>query len=190
MDPCDDPLFRPGTESVLCAASIEQARIVFRFARADLEPMGGYRFIDSATRVAILHKPTNTRLRVIGSNGKTAMGLGQHAIRGRSADEPGAWEVNGGQLLQDAIETAKGKPGSPLRVVYIGTLAPAVSGWWHDMIADGSRGSVYVQALRGDPERWDKWGEIRRCNPLTADLARIQAEAAGGNATMRGRTPG
>ena len=165
MDP-SDPLFRPGTESVLCAASIEQARIVFRFARADLEPMGGYRFIDSATRVAILHKPTNTRLRVIGSNGKTAMGLVNcpWAI----CDEPGAWEVNGGQLLQDAIETAKGKPGSPLRVVYIGTLAPAVSGWWHDMIADGSRGSVYVQALRGDPERWDQWPEIRRCNPLTA----------------------
>ena len=39
-----DPLFRPGTESVLCAASIEQARIVFRFARAELEPLGGYRF--------------------------------------------------------------------------------------------------------------------------------------------------
>ena len=31
LDPAD-PLFRPGTESVLCAASIEQARIVFRFA--------------------------------------------------------------------------------------------------------------------------------------------------------------
>ena len=42
-----DPLFRPGTESVLCAASIEQARIVFRFARAELEPSGEYRFIDS-----------------------------------------------------------------------------------------------------------------------------------------------
>ena len=62
-----DPLFRPGTESVLCAASIEQARIVFRFARTELEPSGEYRFIDSATRAAILHKSTNTRLRVIGS---------------------------------------------------------------------------------------------------------------------------
>ena len=62
------------------------------------------------------------------------------------ADEPGAWETIGGQLVHDAIETAKGKPGSPLRVVYIGTLAPAVGGWWHDLIADGSRGSTYVQA--------------------------------------------
>ena len=56
-----DPLFKPGSESVLCAASIEQARIVFRFARAELEPLGGYRFIDSATRAAILHVASPTQ---------------------------------------------------------------------------------------------------------------------------------
>ena len=72
MDP-SDPLFRPDTESVLCAASIEQARIVFRFARSELEPRGGYRFLDSHTRIGIVHVATNTRLRVIGSNGRTAM---------------------------------------------------------------------------------------------------------------------
>ena len=37
LDP-DDELFRPGTESVLVSGSIEQCRIVFRFAREDLEP--------------------------------------------------------------------------------------------------------------------------------------------------------
>ena len=160
-----DALFRPGTESVLCAASIEQARIVFRFARAELEPRGGYRFLDSHTRIGIVHKDTNTRLRVIGSNGKTAMGL--VGCPWAVCDEPGAWEVNGGQLLHDAIETAKGKPESPLRVVYIGTLAPATGGWWHDLIEDGSHGSAHIHALQGDPERWDQWAEIRRCNPLT-----------------------
>ena len=93
----DDKLFRPGTESVLGAASIEQARIVFRFARADLEPSGEYSFTDSHTRIGIRHKATNTRLRVIGSNGKTAMGIVNtpYAI----LDEPGSWETNGGQLL-------------------------------------------------------------------------------------------
>ena len=171
MDP-DDSLFRPGTESVLCAASIEQARIVFRFVRGDLEGRGGYRFLDSHTRIGVTHVPTNTRLRVIGSNGRTAMGL--VGCPWAVCDEPGAWEVNGGQLLHDAIETAKGKPGSPLKVIYIGTLAPAMSGWWHDLVADGSHGSVYVQALRGDPERWDQWPEIRRCNPLTAVSAEFR----------------
>ena len=162
----DDALFRAGTESVLCAASIEQARIVFRFARETLEPTGAYSFLDSHTRIGIRHKATNTRLRVIGSNGKTAMGL--VGCPWAICDEPGAWEVNGGTLLHDAVMTAMGKPGSPLRALYIGTLAPAVSGWWHDLIDDGTHGSTYVQALRGDPERWDDWNEIRRCNPLTA----------------------
>ena len=69
------------------------------------------------------------------------------------ADEPGAWENNGGTLLFDAIETAKGKPGSPLRALYLGTLAPALSGWWHDLISGGTNGTTYVQALRGDPEK-------------------------------------
>ena len=161
-----DPLWRPGTESVLCAGSLDQARIVFRFARADLEPTGEYRFLDSQTRIGITHVATNTKLRVIGSNGKTAMGL--VGCPWAICDEPGAWEVNGGQLLHDAISTAAGKPGSPLKALYIGTLAPSLSGWWHDMIAAGPRGSTYVQALQGDPAKWDDWREIRRCNPLTA----------------------
>ena len=93
LDP-DDELFRHGTESVLCAASIEQPRIVFRFARADLEGRGGYRFLDSHTRIGIVHEATNTRLRVIGSNGRTAMGL--VGCPWAICDEPGAWEVNGG----------------------------------------------------------------------------------------------
>ena len=165
LDPADK-LFRPGTESVLCAASLEQARIVFRFARAELEERGGYRFNDSYQRISALHAGTNTRLRVIGSNGRMAMGLVNcpWAI----CDEPGAWEANGGQLLHDAITTAQGKPGSPLRVLYIGTLAPSRSGWWHDLVDAGSRPGRHVTLLQGDPGRWDQWPEIRRCNPLAA----------------------
>ena len=159
-----DSLFRPGTESVLCAASIEQARIVFRFARAELEPLGGYRFIDSATRAAILHLATNTRLRVLGSNGKTAFGLVNTpwAI----CDEPGRWEVTGGQLLFDAIETSKGKPGSPLRSLYIGTIAPSMSGWWADLATSKSGKGRVVMCLQGRRETWDQWRTVAKCNPL------------------------
>ena len=45
-----------------CAASLEQARLCFRFVRNALEPTGEYRFIDSVTRVGITHVPSNTRL--------------------------------------------------------------------------------------------------------------------------------
>ena len=160
-----DPLFRAGTESVLCAASIEQARIVFRFARAELEPSGEYRFIDSATRAAILHKATNTRLRVIGSNGKTAFGLVNTPWV--IADEPGSWETTGGQLLFDAIETAKGKPNSPLRSLYIGTISPATGGWWSELALGKSGQGRAIKCLQGDRAKWDSWAEVRRVNPLT-----------------------
>ena len=70
----DDSLFRPGTESVLCASNVEQSRIVFRFARETLEPTGEYRFLDSVSRIGITHKVTNTRLRVISSSGERRHG--------------------------------------------------------------------------------------------------------------------
>ena len=161
-----DPLHQPGAEYLLCAASIEQARIVYRFVRSVLEPTGQYRFIDSATRLGITHVPSNTKLRVLSSNGKAAFGIVGCPLL--VADEPGSWEVVGGTLMYDAIVTALGKPESHMRTIFIGTLAPASSGWWHDLIADGSKGSTYVQALQGQPDRWDKWQEIRRCNPLTS----------------------
>ena len=50
----------PGSEYLLCAASIEQARLCYRFTRADLEPRGGYRFLDSATRIGITHTAMST----------------------------------------------------------------------------------------------------------------------------------
>ena len=118
------------------------------------------------TRLGITDKRDGTRLRVISSAAKRAFGV--VGVPLWVLDEPGSFEVVGGQLMYDAAMTAQGKPDSPLRVILIGTLAPATSGWWHDLVADGSHGSVYVQTLQGDPERWDSWHEIRRCNPLTA----------------------
>ena len=161
-----DALHVPAAEFLLCAASIEQARLCFRFIRADLEPTGHYTFTDASTRIGIRDKRDNTRLRILSSNGKTSMGIVGCPLL--VADEPGSWETNGGQLMADAILTAQGKPGSPLRVIFIGTLAPSVSGWWHDLVDGGSRGSTYVQVLKGDPEKWDEWREIRRVNPLSA----------------------
>ena len=82
------------------------------------------------------------------------------------ADEPGSWEVVGGELMHDAIQTAHGKPGSPLKVIYIGTLWPSHAGWWPELVEGGSEGSTYVQSLVGKAKRWDQASEIRRCNPL------------------------
>ena len=94
-----DPIHQPGKEAVLLSGSIQQSRIVFNFCRIALEPTGEYRFIDSVTRVGIVHKSSNTRLRVHGSNSKTAFGLVN--VPFVVWDEPGVAEVVGGQRLWD-----------------------------------------------------------------------------------------
>ena len=169
-----DPLFEAGAEYLLGAASLEQARNSFRPLRDALEPTGSYRFIDSITRLGITHKPTNTKLRVMSSNAKTAFGIVGTPLA--VLDEPGAWEVRGGELMYDALSTAQGKPGSRLRLLFVGTLAPATSGWWHDLVARGSHGSTFVAALQGDAATWDKWPTIRKANPLTAISADFRAK--------------
>ena len=167
-----DKLHVAGKEAVLLSSSIEQSRIVFRFVRDELEPLGGYRFTDAANRVGIVHDATNTRLRVHGSNSKTAFGLVN--VPFVVWDEPGAADVVNGQRLWDAVSTSQGKPGSPLTAILIGTLAPAESGWWHEMIEQGSNGSIYVQALQGDAKTWEDWNTIRKANPLTAISAELR----------------
>ena len=163
----DDDLFRVGTESVLVSGSIEQARIVFRVARGFLGE-SEYRYLDSNTRIGITHKETNTKLRIIGSNGKTAMGL--LGCPWAICDEPGAWEINGGQMIWDALTTARGKPDSPLKILIAGTLAPlAVSSghWWFDLVhSESDDDGTYVMKLQGDVQTWDKWPTIRKANPL------------------------
>ena len=164
-----DVLHVPGSEYLLCAGSIEQARLCYRFVRTALEPTGAYRFIDSATRIGITHLASNTRLRVLSSKGKTAMGVVGCPLL--VADEPGSWETIGGELLHDAIQGAQGKPGSAMRVIYTGTVAPSRSGWFADLVERGSHKSVFVMALQGNLKRWDSWPEIKRCNPLMATFA-------------------
>ena len=174
MTPGDD-LFTEGAEFLLCAASLEQARNVYRPIRAELEPTGDYRFIDSVTRLGITHKPTNTKLRVMSSNSKTAFGIVGTPLL--VADEVGAWEIVGGGLLHDAIQTAQGKPLSSLRVVYVGTMAPmgAPGHWFYDLVDAGSQGSTFIQKLVGDAESWDTWATIKKVNPLKAKYAESRA---------------
>ncbi len=150
----------------MIAATLEQGRIVFRVARDILGEDRDYRISDSLTRVQIIHVPTKTALQVRSSNAKGALGLLNCPLV--IGDEPGAWGVSEGESMFDAITTAQGKPASPLKAIFIGTVSPAADGsWWPELIAAGSVGTTYVQALQGDAETWDKWATIRKVNPLS-----------------------
>ena len=161
-----DPLFHRGQEVILLAGSLKQARHAFGFARDELEPTGEYRFQDAQNAVGITHKETRTKLTCVACNGKTGQGIVRCPLI--IADEPGSWEVNGGELMWEAINKARGKPGSELKVLLIGTRAPALGKWWTDLLDDGTRGGVYVYDIQGDEATWDQWATIKKANPLKA----------------------
>ena len=71
----DGPLFEAGSESVLLAGSLDQARAAFRFLRARCPEDRGFKYTDSGQRVSVHHKATNTRVRVASSDAKRAFGI-------------------------------------------------------------------------------------------------------------------
>ena len=169
LDP-DDRLYVPGSESVIVSGSITQCRIVFRILRGLLEPDGpgtnpDFQFCDSANRLYVERRQCGTRLRGHGSNGRTLMGLvGCPMV---ICDEPGSWELAGGSLVHDAIRTAASKSGSPLKSVYVGTLAPGAgdpSHWFHRLVTNSSP-SRYNDLIQGSPSRWDDFRHLRSLNP-------------------------
>ena len=165
-----DPLYVAGGEIVLFAGSIEQCRLTYRQALGFLEPrIGEYRLVDSATRVAITRKDCRTRLKAVGSNPKTSLGL--VGVPLAILDEPAALHTVGGTALWDSIRTAQGKPGSPLKAILTGTLAPADPGsWWPLLVERGTIGSTFVGLLQGRADRWSHWREVLRVNPLARDF--------------------
>ena len=155
-------LFVRGAENILTAGSLDQARICFRFARQMLGE-DHYRYQDSAQRIGILHTASGTRLRVMSSDPKKAMGIvGARLV---VADEPGAWTLLGGQAMYDAIQTAQGK--NQMTVCYLGTIAPDPAGnWWTNLVKAGSSEGTHVTLLQGTQGAWDDWRTIAACNPL------------------------
>ena len=117
----ESPVFNPHKELGLVAASIKQSRIVFRFLRESLGEED-YKYSDAANRLGIKHRDSNVRLEVYSSDPKRAVGIVGTSLV--VSDEPGSWETNAGSLMFEALTTAQGKPGSPLKLVFVGTIGP------------------------------------------------------------------
>ena len=168
------PLFQKGIECLSVSASLEQSRILLGFVREALgDREGDYRWLDSSQRLTVTHKETRTRLRILSSSGKRAMGLAQFSII--LADEPGSWEVRGGQLMWDALRQSLGKREGQ-RLVLIGTRAPAeIASWWPSLVDGGSGRGTHVTELSAPAEApWDAWSTIRKVNPLVMHNASLR----------------
>lgn len=160
------PLWERGVEVLGVSASLEQSRVFLGFVLEALRDVAGeYRPLQSGQRLALTHKATGTRLRILSSSGKRAMGLATFSTI--FADEPGSWEVRGGALMWDALRQSLGKR-SGQRLILIGTRAPAEAGsWWPNLIDGGSGRGMHVTELSAPPgEPWDDYQTIARVNPL------------------------
>ena len=160
-----DPLFEPDVENILVSASRSQAGIVLDFARAALGDSDEYRW----SKDGVIHKSTRTRVRIVSSDARRALGLGAN-VRLIVADEPGAFGPTAGRRLWDALTTALGKRRTT--VVAVGTLAPAPltgpASWWPTFVASGSADGRHVSLLQADPEKWRDFDEVLRVNPVAA----------------------
>ena len=168
----ESPLFDRGVETLIVSASMEQSRTMIAFVKEALGEAAerDYGFTDSSQRLAVTHKATKTRLRVLSSDGKRAMGLANY--KNILADEPGAWQTRGGALMWDALRQSLGKRADQ-RLLMIGTRAPGdPNGWWCNLLAAGSGDGVHVEVIAApedredDPQPWDAWPVIRKANPL------------------------
>ena len=166
----DSPLFEAGIEVLGVSASLEQSRIMLSFLRQFIADAGledDYRWLDSGQRLGVTHKETGTKLRILSSSGKRAMGLANFSII--LADEPASWQARDGAVMYDALRQSLGKR-SGQRLILIGTRAPAEDGsWWPSLLDAGSGPGTHV-TVRSAPDDapWDSWSTIRAVNPLVS----------------------
>ena len=144
--------------------SIEQARIVYQVCpgrtRIDLADIASLIQCYAGQRSFTLPTNTTAPSNAGSSNGRTAMGLVGCPV-GRYADEPGAWETVGGQLLFDATRNSKRKTRlSAAKSLYIGThRRQPWAGWWQRTSALGKSGQGRaIKCLQGDRAKWDRLG--------------------------------
>ncbi|MCY4300950.1 MAG: hypothetical protein OXC68_04320 [Aestuariivita sp.] len=165
-----DELHIPGGLSYIVSVSLGQARRTsFRSLRMMIGDSEDYTVNESTQQANITHRDTGTRIEALPANHKTAQGL--LGVRFLIGDEPGAWEINGGQQMADAIEEGQGKPGDDMKIIYIGTLGPNAlhaGHWYYDLVTNGHDPDEgrYVMAYMGDRRKWNRKKEIARVNPV------------------------
>ena len=161
-----DVLYGDGREAHIVSQSIGQARrTVFKqlaaYYRSGDE---GFKVSSSHNMAEIRHIISGTKVSILPASGAAAMGLVDVPLI--LADECGSWKRHDGELVYDALQTALGKPGCAMTVVYMSTLAPAESGGWWRTLATGDGDDVWRYVLTGDHKRWSETPEVRRVNPL------------------------
>ena len=150
---------QPRAETVIIAASFEQAGILFDTALAyGAGRVTGmhYRILNSQNRKLIEHLPSGARLRVMSSDPKRAHGIAPALIL---ADEPAQWPTGTGEQMVAALRTSRGKIAGS-RFIALGTRPGQGHHWFARLLrAPGETAYCQVHAATdledaNDREQW------------------------------------
>ncbi|MCY3918745.1 MAG: terminase large subunit [Chloroflexi bacterium] len=174
------PLAQPRGEVVVVASSLDQAKIVFRHAKAFLRPQlegsrrASWRSTDGMNVGVITNTETGVVFKAISSDPRRAHGLApQLAI----LDEPAQWPDGTSDAMLAAIRTSLGKqPGS--RMFCIGTRPASGEGHWFEaMLQGGADWSLTYCADENDPI--DDPATWRKAAPSLDHFPDLEAAIAG-----------
>ena len=167
-------LSQPMAESVIAAASFEQALIPFRHALAFLAPAierepRRWRVQDSVNRASITDRQTGAMLRVIGAKPGSMHGLAPKLLL---LDELAQWPTTTVDAALAALQTSRGKiPGS--RALWLGTR-PSSPEHPFEVALRGGVGYAQVHAARPDDPRFQR-ATWKRANPGLDALPDLEA---------------
>ena len=147
----DGPLAQRESEVVVAASSFQQSQIIFRMTLAFLgdkvDARSLWRIQDSANKSEITYRPTNSRVRCIGSDPRRMHGIQASIV---VADEIAQWEHTKIDAAISALDTSLGKiPGS--RFVALGTRAASADHPFEKMLNDPLSYTQKHAASKTDP---------------------------------------
>lgn len=186
----DGPLSKPRGEVVCVASSFAQGRsAIFEAAKAFLMPKieaepKAWRLQDSVNTSSIEHRPTGSRLRVLGSDPRRAHGLAPALLL---ADEPSQWPTGSTDAMYSALLTARGKiPDS--RLIALGTRPAAPHHWFSEMLSGGADYAIQYDAPPDsdpfDPASWHAANPSLHAFPDLLAVVRSEAEKAKSNPAL------
>ena len=163
----------PRGETLIVAASFEQARIIFDHLRDFLgdvlDDKKRFRVWDTSSVARITDRGTGAMVRALGSDPRRAHGLAPSLVL---LDEPAQWPSSTGERMLQAVLTAAGKQPH-CKILAIGTKPHSDTHWFSRMLNGGADYAQVHVAREGDKiTHKSTW---KRANPSLSIMPDLEA---------------
>ena len=184
----DGPLHQARGETVICAPSLAQARVVFNHVKHGMGPLlddhRAWRVWDSAQQSLIEHRPTGALLRCVGSAPNLLHGIAPQLI---IIDEPAQFSSATSEESYAVLRTSMGKI-SGSRMIALGTRPlEGQQHFFNDLLEDADYVQSHACVKDTDPD-FQKKSWAKACPSLRHGMPALLQEIRGRSASGRKRT--